>query len=177
MQISAFYFPTFEKAESTIFALLVDWSVSPLIFLLQILSSFSFSVFLFLQKRIFSLSKYFLRITTSMMRFSLFTWSSFCSIFNMGLLRHALWASCVRINTGCVKLLQHYYAQHTHIPKITSGCVWHLGRGSSLQLLSNCPQKFLSYRITILDTACAIHASLQILISSTKRKTKTKSRY
>ena len=127
----------------------------------------------FFIKYIFSLFKYFVRITTSMKRFSLFTWSSFCSIFNMGLLRHALWASCVRISTGCIKLLQHY-AQHTHIPKITSGCVWHLGRGSSLQLLSNCPQKFLSYRITILDTACAIHASLQILIASTLQ---CKSRY
>ena len=170
---------------------MVSWSVSPLIFLLQIFSSILFSVFLLLHKkiyfhspnifllflnrfsfppkRIFSIFKYFLRITTSMRGFSLFIWSSWFS-------RHALWASCVRINTGCVKLLQHY-AQHTHIPKITSGCVWHLGRGSSLELLSNCPQKFLSYRITILDTACAIHASLQILISSTKRKTKTKSRY
>ena len=34
LQISAFYFPTFEKADCTIFALSVGRSVSPLIFLL-----------------------------------------------------------------------------------------------------------------------------------------------
>ena len=56
MQISAFYFPTLEKAYCTKFAL----SVGRLVFRLQIFSSFSFSVFLLLQKKIlFSFSKYF----------------------------------------------------------------------------------------------------------------------
>ena len=37
MELLSFYFPSFEKADFTIFALLsVAWLVSPLIFLLQI---------------------------------------------------------------------------------------------------------------------------------------------
>ena len=64
-QISAFYFPTFEKADCTIFALLVGRSVSTLIFV-------------FLYNRL-EQKKTKIRIQNK--KFVLFTWSSFTSLF------------------------------------------------------------------------------------------------